>query len=66
MNIKVMVAVETNQVMLVPFMIAQKYVLAMYGTVIVPPLLGFLNGFTFRMMINTIFDVMGIQIRFYR
>jgi hypothetical protein len=49
--VEVVVAMEANEIVLVAFMVAHKDVLAMHGTIIVPPAFSFLNGFAFRMFV---------------
>ena len=46
---EVVVAMEADEIVLVALVIAEEEILAMHGTVIVPPTLGFLYGLTFGM-----------------
>ena len=46
---EVVVAMEADEIVLVAFVIAEEEILAMHGTVIVPPTLGFLYGLALGM-----------------
>ena len=58
-DVQIVVAIEADEVMLIPFVVAQKDVFAMHTTVILPPLLGFFDGFPFGMCIAREWDIMG-------
>ena len=40
-----MIAMKTDQIVLIPFVVAKKEILAVYAAVVVPPLFGFSDGF---------------------
>ena len=46
-----MVAMKTDQIVLIPFVVAKKEILAVYAAVVVPPLFGFSDGFSFGVCI---------------
>ena len=62
MNRQIVVARETNQVMLVTLVIAHENVLAMYTPVVVPPPFGFLNRLAFRVIVGREGNVVFVQI----
>ena len=51
-DVQVVVAVETDEVVLVALMVAHEDVLAMNRTVVFPPTLGFLDGLALRVIIT--------------
>ena len=58
-DVQIVVAIEADEVMLITLVVAQKDVFAMHTTVILPPLLGFFDGFPFGMCIAREWDIMG-------
>ena len=52
MNRQIVVARETDEVVLVTLVIAHEDVLAMHTPVVVPPPFGFLDGFAFRVIVR--------------
>ena len=51
MYVEVVVTMETDEIMLVAFMVAHEDVLAMYRAIVLPPALGFLDGLALGMFI---------------
>ena len=49
---EVMVAVETHEIVFVAFVIAEKQILAVYRTVVLPPSFRFFYGFSFGMVVD--------------
>ena len=60
-DVQIVVAIEADEVMLITLVVAQEDVFAMHTTVILPPSLGFLDGFAFGMCIAREWDVMGSE-----
>lgn len=58
-DVQIVVAIEADEVMLITLVVAQKDVFTMHTTVILPPSLGFLDGFAFWMCIAREWDIMG-------
>ncbi len=50
-DIQVVVAMKTDQIVLITFVVAKKEILAVHAPIVVPPLFGFFDGLTFRMCI---------------
>ena len=62
MNRQIIVAGEADEVMLVAFVIAHEDVLAMHTPVVMPPPFGFLDGFSFGVIVGRERDVVFVQI----
>ena len=58
-NVQIVVAIEADEVMLITLVVAQEDVFAVHTTVILPPSLGFFDGFAFGMCIAREWDIMG-------
>ena len=57
-----MVAMETDEVVLVAFVVAEEDVLAVDASVVLPPAFGFLNGLAFGVVIDGVGDGVGVKI----
>ena len=58
-NVQTVVAIEADEIMLIPFVVAQEDVFAVHTAIILPPSLGFFDGFAFGMCIAREWDIMG-------
>ena len=58
-DVQIVVAIEADEVMLITLVVAQEDVFTMHTTVILPPSLGFFDGFAFGMCIAREWDIMG-------
>ena len=58
-DVQIVVAIEADEVMLITLVVAQEDVFAVHTTVILPPSLGFFDGFAFGMSIAREWDIMG-------
>lgn len=58
-DVQIVVAIEADEIMLIPFVVAQEDVFAVHTAVILPPSLGFFDGFPFGMCIAREWDIMG-------
>lgn len=61
-DVEVVVAVETDEVVLVAFVVAEEDVLAVDASVVLPPAFGFLNGLAFGVVIDGVGDGVGVKI----
>ena len=61
-NRQIVVAGETDEVMLVALVVAHEDVLTMHTPVVVPPTLGFLDGLALGVIVSRERDVMFVQI----
>ena len=61
-DVQVVVAMETHQIVLVALVVAEEEVLAMHASVIVPPPLGFLDGLSFGVVVALEGNLMSPQI----
>lgn len=64
-DIKVMVAMEAYQVVLIALVIAHEDVLAMDAAIVMPPALRLLDGLALGMVVAGIWDVILLQKAFY-
>ena len=62
MNSQIVIAGETDKVMLVALMIAHEDILAMDRPIVMPPSFGFFNCFAFRVVVDREGDMMLLQI----
>lgn len=61
-NIKVVIAMEADQVMLIAFVIAEENILAMDRTIVFPPTLGLLDGFALGMVVTGVRNLVLVEI----
>ena len=63
MYVEVVVAMEADEVVLIAFVVAHEDVLAVYGTIVAPPTLRFLDGFALWMLVASERYVVLFEIR---
>ena len=66
MNVEVVVAVEAHEIMPVSLMVAEEQVLAVHTAVVLPPLLGLLDGFALGVVIASERNPMLLKIGEHR
>lgn len=64
-NSQVVVAIETDQIVLIALVVAHKDVFAMHTPVVVPPAFRLLDGLALGVVVARIIDVMRLQIPLY-
>ena len=62
MYVEVVIAIEAHEIMPVALMVAEEQVLAVHASVVLPPLLGLLNGLSLGMVVASERDVVPLQI----
>ena len=62
MDVEVVVAVEADEVVLVALVVAHEDVLAVHGTVVLPPALCFLDGLALGMLVTGEWDVVCLEV----
>jgi len=60
-DVEVVVAMETDQIMLVPLVVAEEQVLAMHRPIVLPPLFRLSNGLAFGVMVDGERYVVSVQ-----
>lgn len=58
-DVQIVVAIEADEIMLIAFVVAQEDIFAMHTAVILPPSLGFFDGFAFGVSITRERDIAG-------
>ena len=62
MYVEVVIAIEAHEIMPVALMVAEEQVLAVHASVVLPPLLGLLDGLSLGMVVASERDVVLLQI----
>ena len=62
---QIIIAGETNKIVLVTFMVTHEDIFAMYAAILMPPALGFLYGFPLGMIVRCERNIVVLQIAQY-